>query len=359
MIKKHKKVLITSSLVTLLPVLVGLLLWNKLPEKFATHWGMDGQADGYSSLPFAVFAPPLIMLAVQWLCVWFTAKDPGNQDRNKKPFTLVLWIIPLVSNLSSYLMYALALGAEFSPVSWMVPAMGLLFAIIGNYLPKCKMNSTMGIKILWTYSSEENWNATHRFGGKVWVIGGLFLLLSGSLPEAASLIALFVTIAVMCILPICYSYRFYKKEKADGKVLNTAYSSTNRKITKGSAVFLILLLVFVSVVLFAGDLEYELLDRGFIIEADFYSNYSVLYEDIRSIEYREGNVPGMRVGGYGSFRLLMGYFQNEEFGTYVRYTYYKPDACIVLAVKGKTLVISGETAAQTQELYQQLLARCQ
>ena len=41
-------------------------------------------------------------------------------------------------------------------------------------------------------------------------------------------------------------------------------------------------------------------------------------------ELREGNVDGTRIGGFGSFRLLLGFFENEEFGTYTRYTYYKP-----------------------------------
>ncbi len=105
MIRKYKKTLIITSLLTLLPIVVGLLLWDRLPERFATHWGIDGQPDGWSSISIAVFGMPLIMLAVQWLCVWCTVKDPGNKDRNQKMQALVLWIIPLLSNLCCGLMY--------------------------------------------------------------------------------------------------------------------------------------------------------------------------------------------------------------------------------------------------------------
>lgn len=354
MILKNKKALVLSSLLTLLPILVGLLLWNRFPEQMVAHWGLNGQPDGYGSIPFAVFVPSLLMLAVQWLCILFTAKDPGNKERNTKPLTLVLWIIPILSNLSSYTMYALALGVEISPVSWMLPAIGLLFTAIGNYMPKIKPNSTVGIRVPWTYSSKENWNATHRFGGKCWVAGGLVMVLSSVLPGEFGVVAMLAATFTLAFIPIVYSYWFYRKQRSEGVAL-----IPSPKMSKSVWVAIVLLVIFLVAILFAGDLEYEFLDRGFIIEADFYSNYSVLYEDIQSIEYREGNVPGMRVGGYGSFRLLMGYFSNEEFGIHTRYTYYKPEACIVLNVKGKILVLSGETAAETEEIYNQLLAQRQ
>lgn len=354
MLKNHKKALIASSLLTLLPILVGLLLWDKLPEKFATHWGITGQADGWSSTPVAIFLMPVLMLASHWLCIFFTAKDPKNKDRNRKPFGMVLWIIPVMSNLCCGLMYALAMGMEFSVGNIMTGAMGLLFLVIGNYLPKCRMNYTIGIKVPWTYSSEENWNATHRFGGKVWVIGGLVMILSAFLPAAIGSVVMIIATFALTLIPIAYSYRYYKKQKADGAALSP-FPKTNPRLTKASLVFVVIILLFVAAMLFTGDVTVHFSEARFTIEASYYPDLTVDYSAIDAIEYRDGNVDGIRVGGLGTFRLLLGYFQNEEFGTYTRYTYYKPEACVVLTVKGKTLVLSGEDAAETQEIYQQLL----
>ena len=78
-----------------------------------------------------------------------------------------------------------------------------------------------------------------------------------------------------------------------------------------------------------------------------------------AVECRDGNVDGSRVVGLGSFRLLLGTFENEEFGNYTRYTYYNPEACVVLKVNGKTLVLSGRDATETQSIYQQLLDKTQ
>lgn len=356
MLKQYKKTLIVSSLVTLLPILVGLLLWDRFPEQIATHYGLTGTPDGWGSVPFAVFFPPLALLAVHWLCILFTALDKGNQNRNHKMFRIVLWILPIVSNFVSYLTYALALGMDFNITNITLVAMGLLFSVIGNYLPKTRMNSTMGIKVPWTYTSEENWNATHRFAGKVWVIGGLLMAFAGFLPDTAAITAMLLAILVLTIIPVVYSWRFWKKQVANGEAVKP-FPKAETAITKGALIALIIVLIFVLCVLFAGDISYDFEEDYLHIDASFYNDYVIYYDVIENIEYRDSNVSGMRVGGYGSFQLLMGNFKNEEFGTYTRYTYYKPDACIVLTVSGKTVVLSGETKAETEAIYQELLSR--
>jgi len=355
MILKNKKLLVITSLLTLLPIPVGLLLWNRFPDTMAIHWGITGEVDGYASPGFMVFGLPLLMLAFHWICVFFTALDKGNHGRNQKMFRIVLWTIPIISNLSLFGMYAFALDIEFSPVAWTVVPMGLLFAVMGNYMPKTRMNSTMGIKVPWAYSSEENWNATHRFAGKVWVIGGILVMLCGLLPHLWAVSGMIVFTVVLCVVPIVYSYRFYQKEKAEGKVLSTGYSATDRKILKGSGIFLIVLTIFLLFVLFYGDITYSFREDYLLIDSNMYSDYIVYYDSIDHVEFREENVPGLRVGGYGSFRLLMGYFENEEFGTYTRYTYYKPEACVVLTKGEKRIVLSGETREETEMLYLDLL----
>lgn len=354
MLKQYKKSLILTSLLTLLPIPVGLLLWNRFPETMAVHWGITGEVDGYTSPGFMVFGFPLLMLAFHWLCVFFTALDKGNHGRNQKMFRVVLWTIPIISNLSLLGLYAFALDVEFSPVAWTVIPMGLLFAVIGNYLPKTRMNSTMGIKVPWAYSSEANWNATHRFAGKLWMAGGLLIALGGLLPHLWAITIMVVLLVALCVIPDVYSYRFYKREKAEGKVQSTGYSATDKKILKGTGIFLVVFTVFLLFVLFYGDITYSFREDYLFVDTNMYSDYIVYYDTIDHVEFREGNVEGLRVGGYGSFRLLMGYFENDEFGTYTRYTYCKPDACVVLTKGEKKIVLSGETYEETQALYQQL-----
>ena len=358
MIRKHKWELIVSSLVILIPVLAGLILWNRLPETMTTHWGIDGQPDGYGSLPFAVFVPYLCLLAGHWLCFFVTAKDPKNQNRNRKPIRLVLWIMPVLSNIVGIIMYSLALGVKVSVSGIMVAALGLMFVAIGNYLPKCRQNYTIGIKVPWTYTSEENWNATHRFGGRVWMIGGVVMMLAAFLPTGWSAGVTVAAAVILSVVPIVYSYCYYRKQVQRGDELQPM-PTAHKKAGKIGTVAGLLILAFVLVALFAGSVETSFSDDYFSIKASFYDDLTVAYDRVESVEYREGNVPGSRVFGVGSFRLLLGSFENEEFGNYTRYTYYKPEACVVLKVNGKTLVLSGKDAAETQSIYQQLLEKTQ
>lgn len=358
MIRKHKMELIISSLVILIPVLVGLILWNRLPETIATHWGVDGQADGYGSLPFAVFVPYLCLLAGHWFCFLVTANDPRNQNRNWKPIRLVLWIMPVLSNIIGIIMYSLALGVQVSVSGIMIAALGLMFVAIGNYLPKCRQNHTIGIKVPWTFASEENWNATHRFGGRVWMIGGVVMMLAAFLPTGWSAGVTVAAAVILSVVPIVYSYCYYRKQLHRGDELQPM-PTAHTKAGKIGTVAGLLILAFVLVTLFAGSVETTFSDDYFSIKASFYDDLTVFYDRVESVEYRDGNVPGSRVFGVGSFRLLLGNFENEEFGNYTRYTYYKPEACVVLKVNGKTLVLSGKDAAETQSIYRQLLEKTQ
>ena len=86
--------------------------------------------------------------------------------------------------------------------------MGLVFVAVGNYLPKCRLNYTIGIKIPWTLNSEENWNKTHRLAGFVWVIGGVLIAV---LSIFSTLWLIFPVILVMTLIPMIYSYLLYRK----------------------------------------------------------------------------------------------------------------------------------------------------
>ena len=355
---KNKKLLFLSSLLILLPIPVGLILQHRFPEELVTHWNAAGQPNGYMPTLWAILLPPVLMLLGQWICIWFTLKDPGNKDRNTKPLNLVLWIIPLFSNLCSYLMYALALGHEFSPMVWTLVLMGVMFAAIGNYLPKCKMNYTMGIKVSWAYTSEENWNATHRFGGKVWFIGGIALIFGGFLPEGWAVAVMLVSIFVLTGIPVLYSYLYYRKQKARGDTLQPF----PKPVTKGvriATVILLLTLVFVVGLLFTGDLEYTFSGEWMMIEASYYQDLALPYDVIETVELRDAPVEGTRVGGFGSARLLMGFFRNDEFGTYTRYTYTNPETCVVVTTFKEVYVLSGKNAEETRALYQALQQKIQ
>lgn len=213
MIRNHKWKLIVSSLVVLLPMLFGLLVWNRLPQSMTTHWRADGSANGWSSRAFAVFALPGFMLLAHWFCIFCMVKDPKNVNQSGKVFGMVLWILPVSSLFANGMIYAFALGMKFNTNILVATSMGLLFVLIGNYLPKCRQNTTIGIKVKWALEDEENWNATHRVAGRVWVAGGLLMLVAAFLPEMIGVLAVIVLATLLGVIPTVYSWRFAQKQK--------------------------------------------------------------------------------------------------------------------------------------------------
>lgn len=209
--KEHKGKLILSSLLVLLPLAVGLLLWNRLPAQVPMHWNAAGEVDGWGSRLLAVCGMPLFLLVIHWVCLLFTFLDPKNKGQSRKALGLVFWICPAVSLISGTATLSEALGAPLRINTLMLLFIGILLIAVGNYLPKCKQNYTIGIKVMWALEDEENWAATHRFASRLWVGCGVVTLLLAFWSE----IGMWVTLGLVLLTTlgsVLYSYLFYKKK---------------------------------------------------------------------------------------------------------------------------------------------------
>lgn len=203
--------LIISSIICLLPIIMGIVLYNQLPETIATHFGLNGEPDGYSSKNFVVFGLPLLMFGLNVFLQFALNTDPKKQNMDKVLRSVAIWMVPVMSVMMSSFVLFKAIGNEVA-IEVIVPVfVGSLFAIIGNYMPKTKQNYTMGIRLPWTLDSEENWNKTHRLAGYLWVIGGLLMIVL-SLLRLWTTWLLFVIIAVFAFIPSVFSYLYHKKE---------------------------------------------------------------------------------------------------------------------------------------------------
>jgi len=356
--KNNRWNLIVTSILILLPILFGVIVWDRLPETMTTHWGADGVADGHSGRLFAVLGLPLIIFALH-LLIFFVSKLDKNVDRNPRMFGIILWIMPAVSLIANGIMYAAAFDVEPRIELAMIPFIGILFVAMGNYLPKCRQNNTMGIKIKWTLENEENWNATHRFAGKVWVFGGLLVILSVFLPIKAAVAVMVAAMILLIIIPFVYSWLYHRKQVKNGVQIVPAEKSKAMKIAEKVSIIIVpIILVLVAFLMFAGNMEVRYDDTSFTVECDFYSDLTVEYDAVDSVRYMDDHDAGVRTAGLGSARLQAGLFRSDDFGSYTRYAYVGCDACVVLDVDGKTLVICGADAQSTGAIYDELTARC-
>ena len=204
----NKKLVVITSIIILLPILVSLCFWNQLPEQVPIHWNIHGEIDGYASRFVAVIVLPLVLFVLHFVCAFATMVDPKHKNISYKIWILILSICPVLSILLMYMMVGSALGMEIDVNAILPVFLGVMFVVIGNYLPKCKQSYTVGIKIPWTLNSEENWNKTHRFAGPCWVIGGIMVMFTGLFENE---ILIMVIALIMVFAPIIYSYMYYVK----------------------------------------------------------------------------------------------------------------------------------------------------
>lgn len=208
MIKKNLKTMIITSIIILAPIVVGLLLWDKLPAEMATHFDSNGEPNGWSSKEFAVIGLPLLLLGVHWFCAAFTGVDPKKENISNKIMTLILWICPVIAIVGDGSMYLYAINNSVNTTIIGIVLVGCMFLVVGNYMPKMKQSYTLGIKLPWTLDSEENWNRTHRLAGGIWMVAGVLVLIGGFIEQFwIVLVALFVAV----LIPVIYSYILYKK----------------------------------------------------------------------------------------------------------------------------------------------------
>ena len=362
MIKKHKWQLIITSIIILLPIVTGLLIWNHLPEQIVTHWSGNGEPDGWSGRGFTILGMPSIFFVVHWICVFFTACDSKNKNQSSKVFNMVLWILPIISLLVCGFTFAIALGNDVNIGMMVRVLLGLMFLLLGNYMPKCKQNHTIGVKVTWTLRNEENWNKTHRFTGRLWVLGGLILLATMFVPMENFMYVFLPLIFITALAPMIYSYAYYKKQLKVGSATkeDAVPTPSEKKTTKISMIVGIVILVLAMIFLFTGKFEVTFDEISFTIDAAYWDDAMVNYADIDDVEYREqddSNASASRTFGYGSFNILMGEFKNDEFGTYTRYSYTSCDSCVVITVDDNILVINGKDKKQTKVIYDELCNR--
>ena len=212
MSSKNKKTLILTSIVTLLPILIGILLWNKLPDSMATHFNFDNEADGYREKWFAVIIEPFILLALHLIMAMIIAADPRKKNISSRVYGITIWIIPASSLALAVVIYPYNLGIHFNISLFLGIFLGVIYIIVGNYLPKTRQNYTIGFKLPWTYANEENWNKTNRLSGVINIVIGILIIINAAIGMFDIFYSLLAAVIIGNLIPLGYSYFLHVKK---------------------------------------------------------------------------------------------------------------------------------------------------
>ena len=205
--------IILTSIGCLLPICLSVAVYNDLPEQIAMQWNFEGKPNWYAHKAVGAFGLPLFLAVVNMVTNIFFYKDSRRENISKAMQALTVWLTPFLSLIITPLFLFNNLGVNV-PIKMIVfGLLGILFILIGSYMPKNRQNNTVGIKIPWTLNDSENWNKTHRFAGVLWIICGMLFLVAAFLPlsNIVGTIIILSILLIMTIVPIIYSYVLHKR----------------------------------------------------------------------------------------------------------------------------------------------------
>ena len=186
-------------------------LYPNLPDPVPTHWSLSGKPDGFMPKPWGAFAMPLAMVGVYLMLLALPKLSPRGfaMDRFAETWGTVRGFIMLFLFFVGLIALLAGAGEPIPMDRAILILMGLLLALLGNFMGKFTRNFFVGIRTPWTLANEEVWLLTHRLGGKVFVVVGLAVAAAGLLGAPFGVILGGVMVAAL--IPIVYSFVIYRR----------------------------------------------------------------------------------------------------------------------------------------------------
>ena len=200
-------------LLGLLPIVIGLVLYRQLPDQLPIHWGLNGQANAYMGKLLAILLMPCLMLALNMVLHAAVVLNLGKST-NPKIEKLLMWLLPIMAIVIQSLSFSEALGYHLSISLFVMCIIGILFLMLGNYVPKTTINRAFGFRFPSTLNNPDNWQKTNRLGGIMLVISGLLFIISGVIslwyPMIVFPVFIFMMVTVV-LIPLIYSMKLARK----------------------------------------------------------------------------------------------------------------------------------------------------
>ncbi|WP_340025793.1 SdpI family protein [Paenibacillus sp. FSL K6-1096] len=193
-----------------------LVNYGKLPDQLPSHIGITGKVDQYWSKGSVVGLFSFLGLIFPFAMQFIRNFDPKSENYNKfqGAYKMVRLAVAVVCDGALVLSVNHGLNEQFAAGKWATAGLGLMLAVIGNFMPQIRDNYFIGIRTPWTLANPVVWQRTHRFSGKIWVAGGVLLALAAFMPGALSPGTVIAALIIIALVPVVYSWMISRGAKA-------------------------------------------------------------------------------------------------------------------------------------------------
>lgn len=213
----NKKYAIIYLLIALIPLIYTAMVYGSAPDTIPTHYNAQGIADAYGSKSQLWLMPGItFVIAISGLFMPFLTKFSKQTDARSLDFAIkftafTLAFVAVISIIIVYVSthYTDETGSAIGTLS--LYALFIFFIITGLFLPKISRNAVVGIRLPFTLMDDNNWNKTHKFAGKVWIVGGIVGIVLTFVTGGSFWVGMGVILATTLITFLYSIILYYKK----------------------------------------------------------------------------------------------------------------------------------------------------
>lgn len=184
------------------------------------HYDFYGNVDNEGSKWSFMFLPAiLVVMAVVFLIIEKVMAKNINYQKNSKYLTICITGFYILMLTMFWVLLILSTNGNGKIIGKVVPficsvILGLIGVLFSNFMPKIKPNGTFGIRVSATLNNETVWKKTHRFAGKIGMVGSFLVLITGfvslfcgDFSAVVSIVGIVIFVVTIAVLPTIYAYR--------------------------------------------------------------------------------------------------------------------------------------------------------
>ena len=197
----------------MIPAIFLWYVWKDLPMEVPLHWNIQGEVDRYGSKNELLWLTTLLPIFMYLLFLFVPLIDPKKKIAmmGGKFYTIRFFLTLFLSVLFTFIIYSVKEQTLTNP-NYLFMIIGIFYVVLGNYFKTIKPNYFIGIRTPWALENETIWKNTHRLAGKLWVLGGLLIIISCFVFNQETALTIFLIItAIITLIPVSHSYFQFKK----------------------------------------------------------------------------------------------------------------------------------------------------
>lgn len=196
-------------ILTFTPLIMALIALSYLPDTIPIHYDFRGVVNSFGSKYIILILP---IIAMVYPGVYIIRERMGTATENKYAVMTSMVIFNVITFAILFVTFkAIEISNEISSIKIITIAIGVLFIIMGNYMPKVKRNGAFGIRTPWTMGNDEVWYKTHRLGGKLTILFGVIIIILPLIFKEITVIPMLVVVILNALILTGYSYMVAKE----------------------------------------------------------------------------------------------------------------------------------------------------